>query len=206
MEKWPFYEDYSIKIIVIGDHNVGKTTLIKDFVSLNKVTPTIGINYYSKLIETDKGLINLTIIDPCGQDYNNEMIKSSMRECEGIIFVYDISSQKSFDKIKKWIEYVSNYHYEFILIENKIELYYNIKEKQQLISKYHINFFQYGYYEGFGKKGDPIICLIKRIFKNKLLSPKRNNQITNSNNLQNDYFYYQSHDYDIIINKNNCMS
>ncbi len=208
MVEWPYLEDYSIKIILIGDYNVGKTSFIKNFLSLDKIRPTLGLDYFTILLDTTKGIIKLDIIDTSGHERFKEITKNSFRLCEGIIFIYDVSIKESFNYIKERIKYIvdEECNYEFILIENKIDLDSKVtnNEKQELISKYHLDFFQYG---GFDKNGEiAILHLIEKIFKNKKIVPNKTILLKNTNNLQPDYFYYRSSQFDIIINKNTCSS
>jgi len=210
MEEWPFYEDYSIKIVLIGDYNVGKTSFIKNFLSLDKIRPTIGLDYFPILFDTNKGIIKLNIIDTSGHERFREITKNSFRGCEGIIFIYDISSKESFNFIKERLKFITNdnlkdCNYEFILIENKIDLKSEItnNEKYELISKYNLDFFQYGNF--INKNGDPILHLIEKIFKNKKILPDKNILLKNTENLSSNHFYYRSSGFDIIINKNSCI-
>lgn len=209
-EKWPFYEDYSIKIGLIGDYNVGKTSLIKNFIKLDYVRPTIGLDYFPISLNTNKGLIKLNIIDPSGNERFKEITKNSFRGCEGIIFIYDLSSKKSFNFIKERLQFITNNNfkncnYEFILIENKIDLKSEVtnNEKYELIEKYHLDFFQYGNFKGIDKNGEPILRLIGKIFKNKNIVPNRNILLKNTDNDR--YLYYRSSEFDIIINKDSCI-
>ena len=59
-----------MKVIVLGDSGVGKTSLIQRFVGgfyLESMTPTIGIDFKIKTMTYNNMKINLQIWDTAGQ-------------------------------------------------------------------------------------------------------------------------------------------
>ena len=85
---------------------------------------TIGVEFKVKELYTDKYKIILQIWDTAGQERFRSITKSFFRNTNGIIFVYDITSRKSFKNVKDWIK-DSELHdigFEKILVGNKIDL------------------------------------------------------------------------------------
>jgi N-acetylneuraminic acid mutarotase len=63
--------DYCFKIIIIGDSAVGKSSLLTRFSEnsfISNHTPTIGIDFNSRLIRVDKSICKLEIWDTAGQE------------------------------------------------------------------------------------------------------------------------------------------
>ena len=75
---------------------------------------------------SDGNVINVHIHDTCGQERFNAITESYYKKGDGILLVFDITSQKSFDKIKDY--YVANIREKckknipIILLGNKTDL------------------------------------------------------------------------------------
>ena len=82
------------KIAFLGDSGVGKTSLINQFIygtfSMTH-SPTIGIDYLSKIINTGERSIRLQIWDTAGQERFRSLIPSYIRDASAIIIVYDVT-------------------------------------------------------------------------------------------------------------------
>ncbi|KAJ8931405.1 hypothetical protein NQ314_015677 [Rhamnusium bicolor] len=96
------------KIIVIGDPNVGKTTLTYRFCEgkfLDLAEATIGVDFRSRTVNIDGEDITLQLWDTAGQErYRMSMIRHYYRNTHAIVFVYDVTNAASFDSLKKWIQ------------------------------------------------------------------------------------------------------
>ncbi|XP_064595726.1 ras-related protein Rab-8A-like [Liolophura sinensis] len=98
--------DYLIKLLLIGDSGVGKTCILCRFAddSYNSTyITTIGIDFKVKTIELDGKRIKLQIWDTAGQERFRTITTAYYRGAMGILLVYDITSEKSFDDIKEWM-------------------------------------------------------------------------------------------------------
>ena len=89
--------------------------------------PTVGMEYYPVTYKlSDGNVINVHIHDTCGQERFNAITESYYKKGDGILLVFDITSQKSFDKIKDY--YVANIREKckknipIILLGNKTDL------------------------------------------------------------------------------------
>ena len=119
--------EIKIKLLIIGDSNVGKTSMLLNYTDNyfpESHLATIGVEFKVKELYTDKYKIILQIWDTAGQERFRSITKSFFRNTNGIIFVYDITSRKSFKNVKDWIK-DSELHdigFEKILVGNKIDL------------------------------------------------------------------------------------
>lgn len=119
--------DHLIKLLLIGDSGVGKSCLLLRF-SEDSFTPsfitTIGIDFKIRTIEIDGKRIKLQIWDTAGQERFRTITTVYYRGAMGILLVYDVTDQKSFDNVKTWFGNVEQHASEDvnkILIGNKCD-------------------------------------------------------------------------------------
>lgn len=116
------------KIILVGDSGVGKTSILKKFINneFNEdIKCTINIDFFSKSIKINKNLYtNLKIYDTAGQEKYRALIKKYYQGTDGIILVFDLTNENSFNKLKSWINEVSDNteKAQIILVGNKADL------------------------------------------------------------------------------------
>jgi Ras-related protein Rab-11A len=96
------------KIVLVGDSGVGKTNLLTRFAknefSLESKT-TIGVEFATKTITTESGhVIKAQIWDTAGQDRYRAIASSYYKGAVGALLVYDITKQKSFENLEKWLK------------------------------------------------------------------------------------------------------
>ena len=99
----------SFKVVLLGEAGVGKTSIIHQF-AYHKFDPdclsSISAQFISKTVEY-KGLgsIKFDIWDTAGQERYRSMARIFYKDAKVVIFVYDITSQKSFDALQNfWYE------------------------------------------------------------------------------------------------------
>jgi len=119
-----------IKIVLIGESAVGKTSIIKRYTSdkfdLESIS-SLSAQISSKEIEINSQIYNLDIWDTAGQEKYRALVKIFYKNTKAIIFVYDITNYRSFEELKKyWIpqtKEVSDENIVFALVGNKSDLY-----------------------------------------------------------------------------------
>ena len=103
--------DYSFKIILIGDSNVGKSCLslrgIKD-VFESFYSQTIGFEFIQFNIKVDGKIIKLQIWDTCGQEEYRSLISSFYKTASLAIIVYSIDNKESFNNLEFWLKDLRN--------------------------------------------------------------------------------------------------
>ncbi|KAA8589947.1 hypothetical protein FQN60_013312 [Etheostoma spectabile] len=109
--------DYLFKLLLIGDSGVGKTCVLFRFSedAFNSTfISTIGIDFKIRTIELDGKKIKLQICGSLG--YFHSCPKTGTRRktsnlvlSNGIMLVYDITNEKSFDNIKNWIRNIEEH-------------------------------------------------------------------------------------------------
>ena len=143
---------YSVKIIIIGDQNVGKTNIIHRFTDgefSNQYMITIGMDYLSHNIKINKNIFHLQLWDTAGSERFRSITKGYFSNSACAIIVYDITNEKSFDSIKEWVnecKLYTNKNIHLVLVGNKNDLKEQRKiEKEQgeeLAKEYDMKFFE----------------------------------------------------------------
>ncbi|XP_040082225.1 ras-related protein Rab-15 isoform X3 [Oryx dammah] len=119
--------DVLFRLLLIGDSGVGKTCLLCRFTDNefhSSHISTIGVDFKMKTIEVDGIKVRIQIWDTAGQERYQTITKQYYRRAQGIFLVYDISSERSYQHIMKWVSDVDEYAPEGvqkILIGNKAD-------------------------------------------------------------------------------------
>jgi len=103
---------YEFKLVIVGDSNVGKSSLLMRLIdrsfSIDHFT-TIGADCKMKHIYLGDESCRLQIWDTAGQERFESIATSFYRGAHGIILVYDVSDRKSFESVTKvWLRQVEN--------------------------------------------------------------------------------------------------
>lgn len=112
---------------MLGDPGVGKTSVINRYVK-NVFSPeylsTIGANVSTKELELEDLRLTLSIWDIAGQQTSRSLSASHYSGSGGAVFVYDITSQASFDGLIHWEYQLKKVVKEVphIIIANKTDL------------------------------------------------------------------------------------
>ena len=120
---------YQLRIILIGDSNVDKTSLVNrfmgfDFESNYKCTISADFKIKSISISSEIGA-ELTVWDTCGQERFRSMTRQYFKDAQGIVLVYDVGDLESFNNLSVWLKEIknnSNKDPEIVLVGNKIDL------------------------------------------------------------------------------------
>ena len=99
---------YEIKIVLLGDQSVGKSSLVNRFCSdkfEDKYKSTIGGAYLQKEVKLKNGdMLKLHIWDTGGQERFRSMASLYYKDAVAAILVYDISNKESYDSLSFWIK------------------------------------------------------------------------------------------------------
>jgi len=117
-----------IRITLLGNYEVGKTTLRNVFLDIDfseNILSTVGINKVDTKFKLNDGKeIKLIIWDTAGQERFHSIAITSVKNSQGIILVYDITNRKSFEDLNMWINDINNAtdKASIILFGNKCDL------------------------------------------------------------------------------------
>ena len=120
---------YTFKFIIVGDHEVGKTSLIRQFVEkkfARDYRATIGLNVLSHSFEFQGNAITLSLWDVGAQTFFKRFRKIYYTGAEAAFIVYDLTNRQSFDNIKVWYQELMDFTEEndlpVVLVANKLDL------------------------------------------------------------------------------------
>lgn len=97
--------DYQFKIILVGDPNVGKTSLILRYTNnafRRNYVPTLGVMVSDKIFKIEDSVIQLTLWDIGGQQKFHTMRQQFYRGSDAVFLVFDLTRPESFNNITKW--------------------------------------------------------------------------------------------------------
>ena len=121
---------YPLKITIVGSSSVGKTSILKRYIEnqFDELSPTATIvaEFKAKKINIDPFTeAELQIWDTAGQEMYRSVTKNYLHDSNGILIVFDLTNEKSFEDLDSWIEDINNTVDEKvprILIGNKSDL------------------------------------------------------------------------------------
>ena len=143
--------DIKLKIMVLGESMVGKTSLITRYTNDKfggRYLCTVGIDFQKKKIEKNGKRVLLQIWDTAGQERFRNVTKNYFQASQGFVLAYDINSKESFEKVQYWVEEIKSNAEEkikCILIGTKCDLdkrEVSEEEGQNLGQKYGYKFLE----------------------------------------------------------------
>lgn len=120
--------DYLVKLLLIGDSGVGKSSLLIKFTDdkfSGHITQTIGMDFKVKMLELAGRRVKLQIWDTAGQERFHTITQQYYRNAMGIILVYDVTSEESFANMRRWAAQLAAHGAEGadrILVGNKADV------------------------------------------------------------------------------------
>ena len=167
--------EINLKIVIVGDSNVGKSSLIMQYTENNfplQHSATVGIEYKIKMFKYRNFEVKLQIWDTAGQERFHCITNNFFHHADGILFVFDITNHKTFLGVQKWIKEAQEVGNSFkkILIGNKTDL-----EEEREVSLEDIGIYcgdkKIDYYEASAKNNinikEPFNKIVELIFKDK---------------------------------------
>ncbi len=129
---------YRFKFVILGDHSVGKTSLVRRFVE-NKFThdyrATIGLNILAHSAEFFGNNIAYSLWDIGAQQYFKRFRKTYYLGAQAAFIVFDLTNKESLGHVEMWYEelgdFIKKREIPMIIIGNKTDL----KEQREVSYK-----------------------------------------------------------------------
>jgi len=104
------------KIVMLGDSGVGKTSLVARLTNPERplnhdISATMGIEFDTQMLDTPQGKVKAQIWDTAGQErFARVLLPTYFRKAKGVILVYDITNQKSFESLsERWMAQLNDH-------------------------------------------------------------------------------------------------
>jgi small GTP-binding protein len=123
--------EYTIKILIVGDSNVGKTNFMLRFTEnkfIQNYIATTGIDLKSSNINLEGKKIRVQIWDTVGQEKYRSITKNLFLKVQGVLALYDITNEDSFVSLKSWVKLIKEEcgnHMPMLIVGNKSDLVKN---------------------------------------------------------------------------------
>ena len=155
----------AFKLCIFGDGGVGKTTLIRRFVTRifeKDIKMTIGADFSVKNVEIEGKKVTLRIWDFAGEERFRVLLPSFAKGAEGGIFMYDITRYSTLKNIRDWLSIFEYFVSEeqvkipIVMVGGKLDLEdrrsIEIEEASELSNSYDL----LGYFECSSKTGNNV--------------------------------------------------
>ena len=166
----------TFKILTIGESGVGKTCVLRRFVEnkfLKNHLATIGIDFKTKTLNINNQEIKLKIWDTAGQERFRNITTQYYKGADGIVLVYDVTDEASYEKIRDWMEQIlSNTQQDdigLVLLGNKCDMEPRVVTEEmgnKMAEELKISYFETSALNGQGIK-EAFETLTKDIMKKK---------------------------------------
>ncbi len=115
------------KVILIGDPNVGKTSLVRRFVEGQfnvSYRATIGVDLFYKEMESSEGPISMNVWDIAGQTTFSLIRPRFYSGAKGALLVFDLTMPSSFKSLSYWVNDIKNGQKDvpIVLLGNKSDM------------------------------------------------------------------------------------
>lgn len=147
----PSEHNYIIKLLVLGDVAVGKSSLISRWAD-DKFSEshlfTIGMDFRTKTIKIHRKNIKAQIWDTAGQERFRVVSKTLYQGAMGIMLAFDCTSEKSFHNVRDWMLQINTHASADIckiLISTKCDLEGKVvsaKRGKDLADEFRMDFFE----------------------------------------------------------------
>lgn len=122
------------KIVVIGDGGVGKSSLIKKINTDKfdeKYNSTIGYKPHPMKFLTNRGKIEIEMIDTAGQEKFGTVNSELYKDIDGAIIMFDLTSRISYNAVPQWYRdlqtITKNKKFPTVIVGNKLDIERKVK-------------------------------------------------------------------------------
>ena len=117
----------NIKLLLLGDTNVGKTSIFERFIKgtfIENKSATIGIDFETNMLKYKNTNYTIDLYDIPGQERFRSIVPSYYRIVDGFFIVFDLTNENSLNSIQYWINTIKEFSKEskFIILGNKDDL------------------------------------------------------------------------------------
>jgi Ras-related protein Rab-1A len=107
--------------VLIGDSGVGKSCVLLRFADdsyAETYISTIGVDFRFRKVKVDKRIVKLQIWDTAGQERFRTLTSAYYRGSDGVMLVYDVTNEESFEHVTEWLGEVNRLVFYFYAIQD----------------------------------------------------------------------------------------
>ncbi|OMJ82436.1 hypothetical protein SteCoe_16842 [Stentor coeruleus] len=175
--------NFKFKIVIVGDSSVGKSSIIRRFVSHEfpeVLKSTVGVDFIVQNLTVDGLSVKLQIWDTAGQERFRTIITGYYRGADAVIFVFDKTLRDTFDHIDEWVYEVSQYAAEDvlrILVGNKSDMQADVSVSE---AQNKANLIGIQYIDTSAKSDINVSCIFYSIARELINKAKTKGSISKS--------------------------
>ncbi len=201
---------FIFKIILIGDANSGKTSLLNRYVTKcfnDKYICTIGVDFMTKAVQIDDQTMKLQIWDTAGMEKYKQITTSYYRGAQAAIVCFDLTNKSSFLSLQKWVDDYSKFynpifHKNIFIVGNKSDLLEERDVSREEIESW-IRTNNYNYFETSARTGENVENLFLELASGlyKIYKTNINKQISDAVKMRRSTLNNSERVHDIMLNK-----
>ncbi|GAC97714.1 hypothetical protein PHSY_005301 [Pseudozyma hubeiensis SY62] len=130
-----------LKVIILGDSGVGKTSLMNQYVNKrfsSAYKATIGADFLTREVMVDDRLVTMQLWDTAGQERFQSLGVAFYRGADCCCLCYDVNNAKSFETLDSWRDEFliqaaphDPENFPFVVLGNKID----VEESKRMVSQ-----------------------------------------------------------------------
>uniref|UniRef100_M4BFL6 Mitochondrial Rho GTPase n=1 Tax=Hyaloperonospora arabidopsidis (strain Emoy2) TaxID=559515 RepID=M4BFL6_HYAAE len=113
-----------VRIEVLGDEKVGKTSLICSLVSrhFSEKVPSVLLNVQIPAEESDENVV-ISITDTSSRVSDLMRVTHAVKHSDAILLVYDLTRPETFQRLRRWLNFIAkNKEIPVVLVANKVDI------------------------------------------------------------------------------------
>ncbi|CAH0493060.1 unnamed protein product [Peronospora farinosa] len=113
-----------VRIEVLGDEKVGKTSLICSLVSrhFSERVPSVLLDVQIPAEESDENVI-ISITDTSSRVSDLMRVTNATKRSDAILLVYDLTRPETFQRLRRWLDFIAkNKEIPVVLVANKVDI------------------------------------------------------------------------------------
>ncbi|PVU85974.1 hypothetical protein BB559_006067 [Furculomyces boomerangus] len=129
-----------LKVIILGDSGVGKTSLMNQYVNrkfTGQYKATIGADFLTREVVIDGKLITMQIWDTAGQERFQSLGVAFYRGADCCVLCFDVNNARSFENLDNWRDEfllqsapTDPDNFPFVVLGNKID----VEDSKRMVS------------------------------------------------------------------------